>query len=390
MKLIDKAVLLISSGCLIISCSTSGDKNGENSDSQKSITAEASQETMKEFNKGLEHLDNSEYESAAATFKRIITEHPTSEFQLISLYNLGAAYEGMNDCKSAGKTYRQVARSSLGKYRRLEAQALFRLSFAYSCVGEDAKTVVSLLDAKRRKDVLTDEVAMAEIPARLAAAYARMGNNDKASVYFDEAKKGLLYLRTKYSQRRAINDIMAKTLFFMGRMTPLYERLNNDAMAYLESLQLLQAYLIEAVELNSKDWSPKAAEQLLEAYENVWQMIDGIELKSKSDPLYAKQKTKEFRASVVSEALINLKLLRDSRFPGTKSSPAMSGLLNSLELKERRFQNYLAINGIKNPLTDEAEQREGLRRDGRAKGFSPLEKEAIQRSRLPEKEEASE
>jgi hypothetical protein len=65
------------------------------------------------------------------------------------------------------------------------------MSIMYECLGQDTKAITSLLDARKRGKDLPFETQVAEIPGRLAAAYARMNNRTKALEYFNQASEGL-------------------------------------------------------------------------------------------------------------------------------------------------------------------------------------------------------
>ena len=246
-----KWIIFLASLGLMTGCSLLG---GAEPDSQKplnpnpaTVGSTLDPKLIEKFNEGVEALDNEEYKVAQGLFESLLQENPTSRFELVIQYNLAASYEGQGLCKKAGRRYRKVARSSLGKFKRLEAQSLYRLSFAYTCIGADEKAIVSLLDARRRKRHLQEEVAIAEIPARLASAYAQLGNRKKAKAFYSEARNGIQYLRSRYKEKQTLNDILAKTLFLMGRISPIENRVQMDSLEYLQGLEYLQAYLLEVI-----------------------------------------------------------------------------------------------------------------------------------------------
>lgn len=346
--------LSVSTGCSLFGLK----KEPKRSGSKKPETIDP--DLMAEFNLGIKALDDEKYPAAEAIFKTILLENPTNRFQLVVEFNLAASYEGQKRCKEAGRGYRKVARSSLGKFPRIEAQALYRLSFAYTCVGSDEKAVVSLLDALRRKKHLQEEIAVAEIPARLASAYARMGHNEKAELYYSDARRGIQYLRARFKNRRSLNDILAKTLFLMGRIAPIESRVRSDSMEYLTGLEYLQSYLLQAVEMNSQEWSPKAADQILRAYDLVFKVVkDPVTKPSR----LAEQKKLRQNYKIATEALANLKLLKKNILPNISSNETLVRLRNDVETKEIQFQDFLALNTNENPLTETAEKKEGLKRN---------------------------
>src|SRR5207253_10911043 len=63
---------------------------------------------------------------------------------------------------------------------------LFR---SYEALGEDDKMALTLLQLQDKTAFLPKQTADMEIPARLAAAYAREGNLDQAKIYYAKDRK---------------------------------------------------------------------------------------------------------------------------------------------------------------------------------------------------------
>lgn len=315
------------------------------------------------FEQGLNELGAENYARAAKIFDSILVQNPASEFDLITLFNSAAAYEGLGNCTTAGKRYRQLAQTAAKNFPRIEAQALYRLSYAYECLGYPEKVVASLVDVKKRASFLPDETAKAEVPARLAAAYAQMGQIDVAKKYFDEAEAGIKQLRRTQSQRPDLPALLARTYFFMGRVQDRQgTRTTSDQ--FFQGLRFQQAYLIKAIEINQMPWSRKAADKILEAYRDMWTYMDEARKQA------AKNSYQEERAVVLGwvesglQALLELKTLR---FPGGPESAESKRLFSQLDEEQRRMQEFLAEFATSHPLTPEAEKRQGLKREGRVK-----------------------
>ena len=310
----------------------------------------------KEFEVGMKLMDEMRYADAAATFDRLLVQKPASEIDLVILFNSGSAYEGMGKCQEASDRYRKVIRSSSGKFKGIEGQALFRLSLAYECMGQDTKAVTSLLDTLRRAKDLPPEIMKAEIPARIAAAYARLGNRNKALEYFDLAGKGLKQL---ISDRTRNKVPLARTIYLMGQLSQSQRDMKMDPIAYAQSLFIQQPYLLQAMEIGHPEWSPKAAEDLVTAYDNIWQY----------------QVADNQRSEFFVRAMQNLTELK--RLKLRNSSDLVEETFQKLGKMEGRIQSELAKTSVSTTLTPEAEKREGLRREGRVVGpATELEKKS--------------
>lgn len=299
------------------------------------------------FEQGMKALDSNRFQDAARIFDQLLVSKPGTELDLITLYNSGAAYEGMGDCPRGAERFREVVRSSAGKFMRIESQALYRLSYMYECMGEDNKSITALLDARKRGRDLPFAVLNAEIPARLAAGYARIGNRAKALEYFAIAGKGLKKLVAQEEGKRQ-HTLLAQSLFFMGQLNPAQRRAEGDPITFLQGLSLQQPYLLQAVELAAQPWSQKAAEDLEAAYGNIWK--------------YKIQDDKARREFFIRGIQVANEL---KRIRSPKSDPAVEQIYARVESTLSRFQTELAKVPESNRLTSEAESREGLKRQGR-------------------------
>jgi len=330
---------------------------------------EISESEMKTFNKGMEALDHENYSEAAKIFDNLVKNKPASEIDLITIYNAGAAYEGMGQCQTAAQRYRQVARAAVKKFKRLEVEALYRLSYVYECLGEDQKVVAALLDVNRRSAAMAPAVAKAEVPARLAAAYARLDNREQAKVYFNIADKGLKELRSEMQTERQARTSLAKTLFFMGRMTSLDQQFAKRPNDYVESLRTLQPFLMRSISTDIQPWSDKSAEQLLAGYNKVLRLIEGTYIDADtSDAGINERLSRDVRMGLIKYSMQSLQELRMKKLPGRADENSLEArVFRELDGVERRMQSLMASASESQLKTPEAQKREGLKREGRIK-----------------------
>lgn len=301
-----------------------------------------------DYGRGLKSLEKEDFALAAEIFDRLLVAKPATEHDLAITYNSGQAYEGMGNCAKAADRYREAVRGSAGKYQVIEAQALFRLSLAYECLGQDTKAVTALLDAKKREKHLALETGRAELPARLAAAYSRLGNRAKALEYFNQASSGLKMILKNGISTREQKETMSRTLYYMGHLNPAQRTADAEPMGFLQSLSMQQPYLLQSVEMNHPVWSRKAAEDLHTGYDNI------LRLK-----LEGSEKRNEF----YTRALQVIAELRKIRLPD--AGKAENEIFAKVDRTERRIQNEMATVAETTRLTPDAEKREGLRREGR-------------------------
>lgn len=299
------------------------------------------------FERGLKALADEKYQEAAQIFDRLLVQKPASELDLVTLYNSGAAYEGLGNCPKAIERYRELVRSFPGKFPRIEGQALYRMSLMYECLGQDNKAITALVDAKKRGKGLPSETLNAEIPARLAAAYARLGNREKALTYFKQASQGLKSVIAK-GGGRVERDLLGRTLFLMGQLNPAQRRAEGDPSTFMQSLSMQQPYLLQAMELGHPTWSKRAAEDLNTAYANFWNF---------------KFSGNEQKRDFMVRGLQVVNELKKIRLPG--SNALVEDIYKQIERTEGRLQQELSTVAETTKLTPEAQDRQGLKRKGR-------------------------
>ncbi len=358
-------VLLLSSSVLV-SCSMFKVKH-------RAADEEVNEGNMADFNAGLKALDQENYEEASNIFLKLLTEKPATELDMVTIYNLGAAYEGLGQCQKAAQRYLQVARGAINKFPRILGESLYRLSYAYECLGLDNKVIIALLDVKKRSATLPLEISKAEAPARLAAAYARIGNRDQSKVYFTQAENGLRELQSHVATRKQAAEIAAKTLFFMGRLTSLDAQMAKRPEDYIDSLATLQPFLIRSVGLDVKVWSEKSAEQIIEAYQRLIELLDTTKVnEDPSDPGINERLTRDKKVSLLKYAVQTLRELKFKKLPGQPDKGSLEArVFLQVDTFEKQMQGLLVSSSENTLKTPDAERREGLKREGRIKDKHP-------------------
>ena len=319
------------------------------------------EEAAAKFAEGIRLLDSEKYSSAKAVFQSILVARPTSKFEMVVYFNLGSAYEGLGKCSKSAKIFRKIIRYSVNKFPRVEALSLLRLSYAYECLGKSTKAAATLVDVLKRQAFLPPQVGEAEVPARLAGVYAQLGNQKQALVFFQRAEKGLISLNKKRQNALAKRELMAKTLFLMGKLK-IASLDRVGALKFLESVKYLQKYLLKSVEMDSEKWSSLAANHLKAAYQNVWLHLKNM---PKGQTVKEKRQSIRNRVRVAEMAYLGLQGLKESRFPGDMDQPRVTSLFNHLDQEETKFQIFMAENIVGNSLTPESQRLQGLKVDGR-------------------------
>ena len=122
----------------------------------------------------------------------------------------------------------------------------------------------------------------------------------------------------------------------------------RDPVIFLQGLSMQQPYLLQAAEIGHPNWSKRASDDLILAYDNIW--------KYKLPP----GKHNSFFTS----ALQTIRELKGIRLPG-REDPTTDVIFAKVDQAESRLQSELAKVGETNRLTPDAQKREGLKREGR-------------------------
>lgn len=356
--------------------------------STPTIEQEAKEQNARDdLDRGLKFLNEEKYRDAIKIFKKLTVQHPAQEFDLIVLYNLGSAYEGLQECQNAHDTYRQIVGASAKKFLRLEAMSLLRLSYTQECLGQHNKVAGTLLDVRKRASAIDEDIVKAEIPARLAAAYARTGNRTEAEKYFKEALNGLKFLQVKYKDSLSLGDRLAETLYFMGRSNISEPEFKKQPVPLIKGLKIMQIYLLQAAEIGSPKWSNRAVDEILAAYKKISDYTLGLNVELQDDKTLQRRAQRDLRNQVLIETLHSVRVLRAQRMPGRNEGPEIKKLFGFLDREELRINSLISQLGVDTELTPEAEIREGLKSQGRVRADqeSVLEQRARQKMTLPPK-----
>ncbi len=297
---------------------------------------------LQKFQKGLKHMDKEEYKKAVKAFRSLLAKHPDSQLELLALYNVGSAYEGLAKCKTAARYFKKAVQVSRRKeLSKIEVQSLLRLSYAYECLRKDERVVTSLMGALQKVEFFPKEVGKAEIPARLGAAYLRLGNKKMARHFFSKAEEGLRSLRNKKTDPYKQKELFAKTLFLMGKVNQraLFFQGRRPSKRSVGALDHQQLYLLRAVEFDSKIWSNRALHHLIEVYDGLWEEAN----KKPSENLSQQQIRKHLivQTKMVQRVLSCLQNLKKGRIWEIGKSPWVTNLFTILGQHERKFVAYL-------------------------------------------------
>lgn len=310
------------------------------------------QQTQKLYNEAMTFMQRDNFKSAIKNFNIILNKYPSSKYEQLVMYNLASSYESMNNCRKAGVIYQKLVKATQGNAPRTQAEALLRLSYIYECLGQDGKVISTLQDAYKRKNVLPPEVSDAEIPARLAGAYARRGQHKLAKKYFEKARQGLKVVNNQVRTPNKKKQLLAKTFYLMGSYKQI-EIKQIGVKKYIESLKTFQPYLLRSAEFTETEWSSKAIDEILYGYDNVWTEISKQDKNSKNNKSLSR---------AIESVIVAINMLKLNRLSDPSEEAVITSLFNTIEEKEEKFKRLLASMESDLELTEEAQKRLSIKK----------------------------
>jgi tetratricopeptide (TPR) repeat protein len=322
--MIARLILIAATACALASCSLLHGKSSQKIARALGIVQDVSlaplPDAPAQYKEALLLLQEEKFEPALKVFDDFLQQDPTSHYSQVANYNSGRALEGLSRWTEAAERYRAVTVACEGIAPKLQALALYRLSFTSEALADDAATVAVLHDLVNRSESLPKEVANAELPARLASAYARVGSFDEAVSFYKKAEVGIAQLR-RSAGPGGTPEWLPRTLYFMGSMS--LRRVSwDDFEAALRPLARGQAYLLQAAEVGVAPWSERASQDLIATYRELWNTLATAPRPDTSDALVSVRRFQRRQWDLAGLVLENLQELRARFLPNKDSGQA--------------------------------------------------------------------
>jgi hypothetical protein len=228
----------------------------------------------REFSQIEELIAKGNFEVALGAARGFRSKHPRSKFTEFSRLYEAQCLEGAGQPQEGLLIYRAVILKTEKYQPEIASMAFYRMASAYEALGDDIKMVAALLDAKSRAKYLPPEISEAQIPAKLAAAYARQGQYKESVKYLTAADEGLNSLLGVVG-RNVEKSWLAQIYFEMGSVSS-----NQLSIAifedFVESQKMVQVYLLKALKLNEKTWSDRSLAHLQKTYLDLFTQLASI------------------------------------------------------------------------------------------------------------------
>lgn len=308
-----------------------------------------------------DHLEARRWSQAEAGFREFLKNQPTTNWTLAAQFNIGRSLEEQLRFAEALEKYREVEQKGQTA-PKIQGLALVRMGVMLEALGEDAQSLAALKDAERRSAMMSREVAEAELPARLAAAYARAHNPKEAERYFAAADRALGRLRVA-SAKDGRPEWLARVLYAMGHR-PAQEVEWQRFDEVIRSVERSQGYLVQAAELEEEPWASLAVDDLNQTYAALRKSIDAVPVPASSEILVAareQQRQRWERLVRLGDAVAKLRslfVLEIIKQAGPESDKPVVRLFNAVDQFEESLQATLMFERpVGDSATDESQNR---------------------------------
>ncbi len=308
-------------------------------------------------------FEKKNYKLSLEKFESFVQKYPQSIF--FAQANLGVAqsYLSLGAWEKAVTSFRTVINFTRTKQPEISAKSLYSSAYCYEMLGNDVRLLATLKDAEALSAYLPEDIRLAELPARLASVYYKLGRELQADRYFQIADRGMSQLRAQEAGKLS-KAWIAKTYFQMGGLTS--SQLSSENLrSHMESLAKMQVFTLKAIEENGEPWSQRALDNLRRNYMDIWNTIQSWPKESNLDPVAGHKRQVQNQAQLYTDLLTTMERFRTFVAPESQEKNQKVGellaYLNEMEIKAREF---IMNSGVYNDLTPDAKKRQGPRIEG--------------------------
>lgn len=207
------------------------------------------------------------FKTAQELFKSFQENYPKSHYYQAARMGEAQSLEGFGEWVEAERIYHDIYLKNIQDQPQIAALAAYRKSVVYEALGNDLKSLVSAMDAKKMADFLPPEIAKVSLPARIASAYFHLEKDDEGLQFLTEADKGLNIL---LSVKPTIEiETLGRIYLEMGSVST--NQLSSDNYERIVEIQKsLQIYLLKVMQLNHPNLSQRALDQAKVTYQKLF------------------------------------------------------------------------------------------------------------------------
>jgi tetratricopeptide (TPR) repeat protein len=171
--------------------------------------------------------------------------------------------------KLAEEHYKDVRNKNLQSAPDIAAFAEWRLSYTAEALGDDLRALSHVASAENLKQSLPVTIRLAEIPARKAILYHKLGQFEQAYKATQSADQGLEEILSGAHAMRPQDAELCEMYYNMGAATA-YVLDDQTPQSILMAQKVSQKYLLQSMQFHQHKHAKMAADLLLQNMNSLW------------------------------------------------------------------------------------------------------------------------
>lgn len=258
-------------------------------------------------------IEEKKYEDALSRADDYLNKADNIKWYGHAWFLKGFVYESSERLQQAMAQYREAIQHAANYDSRVEAKALYNLSFVYEKSEKYEELVASLLDLMKRPQFFDAITSKVETPARLAAAYARQHQMQPAKEFHKRGSQAFAKM-VRRSNLTVSREDLSKSLYYLG--LDVYDANQENYGELIEKLQIGQPYFLASAEASNSMWSEKSVKRLENEYSKAWGMVIDYKPKGFDHDTLAFEKNKQSQQLEMAAQLYDLMhVLQVEEFP---------------------------------------------------------------------------
>ncbi len=304
-----------------------------------------------------------QYEKSYEAISMYLEQQPQTGRIVESLYLKGRNERFLKKYSECIATFHNVIQFTKVKKDSYYNYALYQSGICYEMIGQVDKAVAVYQDALRFPKSLPSQLRDLEIPSRLALCYARLNETKASEKYYNQLQKALKEYLSNSEFKASEKEFYAEILFSMSSLEiPLQDQ--QDFESVVRSLEINQATLIELLKFNLEPYTQKALSAYIVNYENLYAFLTHIKMLEGLDPILASRNKQIVQKKMALQVLQNIEDLEVMLTPEMSQSN-LKPQFDTLKDLKNRFDAMAVQRMSGDGLTPNAEDKEGLKREGR-------------------------
>lgn len=250
-------------------------------------------------------FEKQNYDEAEEKYSSLLLKYPNTYYKQASQLGLANVLKDRGQCNKAIPIYDRIAELARENTKELYGRTIYNRGLCYYELKFEDKYLASLLEAQAVLNKILPELSQVEIPAKLAAFYAAIGDEKISNSYVKQVERGLDYIQAQ-PDFKMNKEWLAKIYFNVGNI-PTQELNIDNFDRHLESFSVLIKYLFRSIDLEVSPWSTKSKNVILHYLNNYWQIIGSINTEAANLSEAEKQQNKNKKSNLLTHYLIILK-----------------------------------------------------------------------------------